>query len=333
MIKSHPTIPRWQEQLSKAITEPSILLKHLDLPLTLLESALQASRLFPLRVPQVFVNRMKKGDIADPLLRQVLPLHFEMENAANFVEDPLQETVTNPLSGLLHKYHGRVLLTLTGSCAIHCRYCFRRHFSYQDNNPGREGWKAVWSYIREHPDISEVILSGGDPLVMSDNALSEFLTILEDIPHVHTLRFHTRLPIVLPDRITDPFLACFENTRLKKVCVIHCNHAQEIDESVITAVNKLGNAGFILLNQSVLLRGVNDNAKTLIDLSQALFKNGILPYYLHQLDKVKGAHHFEVPVETAKAIMTECRNTLPGYLVPRYVSEKPGEKSKILLEY
>lgn len=330
---NNTTIQRqpWQLALHNAITTADALWQQLDLPIDLLPAAQKASQLFALRVPHGFVKRMQPGNIADPLLRQVLPLDAETQSAPGFVTDPLQEHKANPLSGLLHKYTGRVLLTLTGSCAVHCRYCFRRHFPYQQNNPGRNGWQPVWDYIRQHPDIHEVILSGGDPLMATDAVLAEVLHELEAISHVKTVRFHTRLPIVLPERITDELIQLLKTTRLRKICVIHCNHPNEIDTTVIAALNKLHHADIQLLNQSVLLKGVNDNADTLIHLSHALFKHRVLPYYLHQLDPVAGAHHFFVPIDIGKSIIETCHTQLPGYLVPRYVIEKPGEVGKVLL--
>ena len=321
----------WQNALSCMITDPVELLRQLHLPETLLPVAQRAHQLFPLRVTHSFVQRIQPGNCDDPLLRQVLPLDIEEQSAQGFVLDPLQEKQANPLSGLLHKYHGRVLLTLTSSCAIHCRYCFRRHFPYKENNPGRQGWQAVWDYIQQNPDIHEVILSGGDPLMATDQVLNDVIDIIAAIPHVKTLRLHTRLPIVLPERITDTLCTSLERTRLNAVCVIHCNHTSEIDTSVSDALKKLNNAGIILLNQSVLLKGVNDNADTLIALSHALFSQNVMPYYLHQLDRVAGTQHFWVPINKAKKLIATCRAQLPGYLVPRYVVEKPGETSKTII--
>lgn len=318
----------WQLALRHAITDPNVLCSQLDLPEAWLIGAKRACQHFALRVPQGFVDRMQKGNVDDPLLRQVLPLDTETASVAGFVNDPLQEQQANPVAGLLHKYHGRVLLTVTGSCAVHCRYCFRRHFPYEDNNPGRIGWQAVWEYLQLHTEITEVILSGGDPLMAPDPVLANIMQKIEAIAHIKIVRLHTRLPIVLPERVTNALLKVFANSRLQRVCVVHCNHAQEIDSTVSHALAKLKTAGFTLLNQSVLLHGVNDNANTLVALSHALFAQQVLPYYLHQLDKVAGAHHFSVPPDKARAIIETCQAQLPGYLVPRYVTETAGKMSK-----
>ncbi len=322
----------WQQALRDVITTPDILWQQLQLPTTLLPAAKRVSQLFPLRVPHSFVQRMQPGDVHDPLLRQVLPLDAESHHAPGFTTDPLHEQHANPVSGILHKYHGRVLLTLTGSCAVHCRYCFRRHFPYDKNNPGRDGWQTVWEYIQQHSDIHEVILSGGDPLMATDMVLTDVINAIADIPHVHTLRLHTRLPIVLPERITDELIYLLTTTRLKCVVVVHCNHPNEIDDNISHVLITLHNAGVQLLNQAVLLKGVNDNAETLIKLSHVLFANHVLPYYLHQLDRVAGTHHFFVPESKGMAIIQECQAKLPGYLVPRYVMEQPGESNKILIQ-
>ena len=326
--QSIPSIQPWQLALRHAITEPEVLWEQLQLPDDWLVGAKRACVQFPLRVPQGFVDRMQKGNVDDPLLRQVLPLDAETKSVAGFVVDPLKEQNANPVAGLLHKYHGRVLLTVTGSCAVHCRYCFRRHFPYEDNNPGKAGWEAVWDYIQRNTDITEVILSGGDPLMAPDRVLSNIIQKIETIEHVKTIRLHTRLPIVLPERITLALTKLFIDSRLHCVCVVHCNHAQEINALVCKALARLKEAGFTLLNQSVLLQGVNDNANTLIKLSHALFAQHVLPYYLHQLDKVAGSHHFFVSPDKAYSIVQACRAQLPGYLVPRYVTEIAGELNK-----
>jgi len=321
----------WQKSLSELITDPAVLFEKLALDPAFLKEAYTASALFPLRVTSSFVQRMKKADINDPLLLQVLPLGIEKEKAAGFSPDPLLEKNVNPVSGLLHKYPGRVLVTLTGACAVHCRYCFRRHFSYAQNNPGRSGRENIFSYIQANETITEVILSGGDPLSVPDKLLEKFIKQLSSIKHIKTLRIHTRLPIVLPERITDALVTLLGELKVKVVIVLHANHAQEINDDVKSAINKLRHADITLLNQSVLLRNINDNVQILADLSHALFDAGVIPYYLHLLDKVQGAHHFDIPILRAKELHQQLRNTLPGYLVPRLVQEEAGELSKTLI--
>jgi EF-P beta-lysylation protein EpmB len=321
----------WQEAMSDLLTDPEELLSLLQLDPSLLEAARAAASLFPLRVPRGFVARMKKGDPDDPLLRQVLPLGAELVVVDDFSRDPLREAVVNPVPGLLHKYPSRVLVTLTSACAVHCRYCFRRYFPYEDNNPGRVGWGQIIDYIQSDERINEVILSGGDPLSVSDNLLRQFTDKLAQVPHVNRLRIHTRLPIVLPERITDEFMQWSQDLPMRLVIVVHVNHAQEISADVAAVLNRLRAAGITLLNQSVLLKGVNDDTKALAALSEALFACGVLPYYLHVLDKVEGAAHFDIPLNAARHIHAELATVLPGYLLPRLVCETPGAMSKTLL--
>lgn len=321
----------WQEALADLITDPKELLALLELDSHLLTSAHAAARSFPLKVPRSFVARMQKGNPDDPLLKQVLPLGIELKKVQGYEPDPLQEAKANPVPGLLHKYHGRVLITLTGACAVHCRYCFRRHFPYAENNPGRTGWQKIFNYIGQDETISEVILSGGDPLVMSDYLLKQFSDQLAAIPHVKRLRIHTRLPIVLPERITAELIEWMSQLTLQLVVVVHCNHAKEINQEVKEALSALRQISVPLFNQAVLLRGINDDAKTLIALSETLFAAGVLPYYLHVLDKVQGAAHFDLPLTRAQTLHRELVHSLPGYLVPRLVCEEPGEKAKVEL--
>ena len=322
--------PAWQEQLSRAVRSVDELLQLLHIDPELAKIRLLQSD-FPLRVPHGFIQRMAKGDSRDPLLLQVLPLAREAEEVAGFIHDPLDEVDAMPTPGLLHKYQGRALLTMTGACAIHCRYCFRRHFPYTDANPVTGHWQPAIKYLTQHPDITELILSGGDPLTLTDTRLHTLTDQLENLAHLRTLRIHTRLPIVLPERIDSGLLSWINSQTLKVVFVVHCNHPNEIDHSVTAALEKLAAAGVTLLNQSVLLRDVNDSAATLARLSECLFAAGVMPYYLHQMDRVKGAAHFEVGVERAREIMTRLRATLPGYLLPRLVQEIPGMPGKMPL--
>jgi EF-P beta-lysylation protein EpmB len=319
---------QWQLLLAQAVSDPQTLLKTLQLDPDLLEPAKLAASGFRLRVPHGYVSRMHPGDPDDPLLRQVLPTGNELVTGNGYSSDPLGEQSAMRLPGLLHKYHGRILLTLTGACAIHCRYCFRRHYAYSENNPLNAHWHNSLDYIRQHPDVKEVIMSGGDPLSLPDSRLADLIAGLESIPHVRILRIHSRMPVVLPERIDTGLISWIETTRLKTVLVIHSNHANEIDHAVATAMAELRHSGVTLLNQSVLLRGVNDSSEALIDLSERLFSVGVLPYYLHQLDRVQGATHFEVDDRAARALFADMRRRLPGYLLPRLVREHPGAMAK-----
>jgi EF-P beta-lysylation protein EpmB len=311
------------------VSDPAELLRRLELDSALLPAARRAARLFALRVPEGFIARMKPGDAGDPLLRQVLPLDAESEPAPGFADDPVGDVQAMPIPGVLHKYRGRVLLVATGACAVHCRYCFRRHFPYGDAHAAAGSWAAGLNYIARDASIHEVILSGGDPLSLTDRRLEELVLRIEAIAHVRRLRFHTRYPVVLPERVDDALLAWLRACRLKKIVVIHANHANEIDMPVARALQRLASAGTVLLSQSVLLRGVNDSVEALSTLSESLFAAGVLPYYLHLLDKVRGAAHFEVPTIRAVQLAGEMNALLPGYLVPRLVMEQAGAPGKL----
>ncbi|MDQ2076470.1 EF-P beta-lysylation protein EpmB [Marinimicrobium sp. ABcell2] len=320
--------PRWQNELTDLIRSPAELIELLELDPALLPSALAAAGDFALRVPRPYAMRIRKGDAHDPLLRQVLPLGDELLAAPGYSADPLQEKSTNPVPGLIHKYPGRVLLIVSGSCAINCRYCFRRHFPYQDNNPGRAAWQRALDYIAADSSITEVIYSGGDPLSAPDRHLTWLTQAVEAIAHVRRLRIHSRLPVVIPSRIDDECLSWMTNHRLDTSLVIHSNHANEIDAHLAEALGRVRAAGITLLNQTVLLKGVNDSLAALHELSERLFACGVLPYYLHLLDKVTGAQHFDLPVSRALELHQGLRDTLPGYLVPKLVREVPGAHSK-----
>jgi len=311
----------WQQALAEAIRDPAELLKQLDLPTELLPSSVAMTEQFPLRVPRSFVARMQKGDPDDPLLKQVLPLDAELDDVHGFSLDPVgdHEAIIN--RGLLQKYQGRVLIMTTAACAIHCRYCFRRHFPYSEQSSRQSQWQKICDEIAKDSSITEVILSGGDPLSLADTQLTQLVAMLEQLPQLKRLRIHTRYPIVLPQRINESLLEWLTKTRLNTVVVIHSNHANEFDHEVAAAMTKLKSAGVTLLNQTVLLRGVNDNIEALSQLSERLFENGVLPYYLHLLDKVKGAAHFDVEKKQAQHLITEIRKILPGYLVPQLVEE------------
>ncbi len=322
-------LPAWRRALAEAVTDPAELLEILELPDDLLPEARRASELFGLRVPRGYVARMRPGDPRDPLLLQVLPLGRELDAAPGFTEDPLAEADASLRPGLLHKYRGRVLLVVTGACAVHCRYCFRRHFPYAESHPGRSGWGEALEAVAGDPEVREVILSGGDPLTVSDERLAELVAGIAAVPQVERLRIHSRNPVVLPERVDDRLLAWLGGTRLRTVVVVHANHAREIGGAVRGAFARLREAGATLLNQSVLLAGVNDSVQAQVDLSEALFEAGALPYYLHLLDRVSGAAHFEVPEERARRLVGEAAGRLPGYLVPRLVREVPGAPAKV----
>lgn len=287
---------------------------------------------FALRVPREYVARMKIGNPTDPLLRQVLPLTEENRRVPGFSSDPLRERFAMASPGVLHKYRGRALLTLTGACAIHCRYCFRRHYPYSDANPTASEWRETLRWLKENSGIRELILSGGDPLSLSDERLVSFLAECETIGHLETIRFHTRLPVVIPQRVTQTLLDWIGSTRFNVVVVLHINHANELDSRTSDAFARLRNSGALLLNQSVLLRGVNDSSIALQALSESLLRNGVLPYYLHQLDRVAGAAHFEVDDGLAIKLVRELTSSLPGYLVPRLVREDPDADAKVPIE-
>jgi EF-P beta-lysylation protein EpmB len=322
----------WQQQLRNTITTADQLLSRLNLNAEEVGFSEQASAEFSLKVPLAFVNRMRPGDPKDPLLLQVLATVQELQQIPGYDGDPVGEIGTsNPQRGIIHKYHGRALLIVSGGCAVNCRYCFRRHFPYSDNQNSREQWREALLYIRSDSSIEEVILSGGDPLVATDGQLDELVDEIASIEHVRRLRIHTRLPIVIPDRITDTLLDAVCRPQLQTIMVVHCNHPNEIDQSVRIAMSALKRRDITLLNQSVLLAGINDDADTLIALSDKLFSAGALPYYLHLLDKVQGAAHFDVPEERAALLVGEIASRLPGYLVPKLAREVAGAGSKIVV--
>lgn len=323
--------PGWQEQLTASIRHPKELFDYLELDETQLSEALAAHGDFQVRVPHAYLSRIRKGDPDDPLLRQILPVAEELLVVPGYSKDPLTEQQANPVPGLIHKYHGRLLLIVSPNCAINCRYCFRRHFPYQENRPARPEWQNALDYIAGDESISEVIYSGGDPLATGDNQLQWLTEQIAGIRHVKRLRVHTRLPVVIPDRITDSCLQWLTGTRLQTSMVIHSNHPNELDESVGASLLALKAAGITVLNQSVLLAGVNDDSDTLARLSERLFEFGCLPYYLHQLDKISGAAHFAVSDETARELHCQLLARLPGYLVPKLVREVPKATSKLPL--
>ncbi|PHQ78152.1 MAG: EF-P beta-lysylation protein EpmB [Coxiella sp. (in: Bacteria)] len=314
---------QWQQHLKSAVTDTAELYDLLNLRQTV--PLVRSS--FALRVPRPFIERMQKGNPNDPLLLQVQVRADELKQVPGYQQDPLAESSSNPIPGLLHKYQGRVLIMLTGSCAVNCRYCFRRHFPYADNS-GLAHWSRIIDYIKADPSINEVIFSGGDPLLVDDAKLSRLITDLEKIEHVTTLRIHTRTPVVIPQRITDALVSCLRETRLQSVVVLHINHANEIDATLQQKLRLLNEVA-TLLCQSVLLKGINDSVDALVQLSHRLFASSVLPYYLHQLDKTQGVHHFDVDEEVGINLVKALQARLPGYLVPRYVREVAGKASKV----
>ncbi len=321
----------WQSLLKGAISSVDDLLRQVGLSPEQVDLSLEATHAFALRVPQPYLSRIEKGNPHDPLLLQVLPQMAEMISANGYSSDPLEEMDSKPAPGLIHKYKGRVLLILSGACAINCRYCFRRHFPYEDNQLGKAQWQQALAYIQADTSISEVIFSGGDPLATTDQRLARMIADLESIPHIQRLRIHTRLPVVIPQRVTQTLCQMLKDSRLRTVIVLHINHPNEIDRHVSESLQRLRIAGITLLNQAVLLRGINDHAEILKRLSEKLFEDGVLPYYLFLLDRVIGAAHFDINDTKAKQLVKELQSCLPGYLVPRLAREIPGRPSKTLI--
>ena len=319
---------RWQQALRAAVRDPRELLDLLGLDRLAPRLSDEAMAQFPLRVPRGFVARMRRGDPRDPLLRQVLPLDDEMRPMPGFGLDAVGDGAAKTAPGVIQKYRGRALLVATGSCAIHCRYCFRRHFPYAEETAARDGWREAVDLIRQDASIEEVLLSGGDPLSLSNGKLAELTGALADIPHLRRLRIHSRLPIVVPERVDDGLMGWLSTLPWPVTLVVHANHANEFDGTVDAALGRLRAAGVHLLNQAVLLRGVNDSVDALAALSERGFRAGVLPYYLHQLDRVAGVAHFEVDDARARALHAGLAVRLSGYLVPRLVREIPGDTGK-----
>lgn len=326
-----PAARLWRDELRLAVREPAQLIAALDLPCDLVEPARRAAAGFPLFAPWPYIERMQPGDPRDPLLAQVLPLSAELDSPQGFTSDPVGDGQATLGPGLLQKYASRALLVTTGACAVHCRYCFRRHFPYSAGPRSPQDWQPAIERIAADPTIDEVILSGGDPLTLVDEHLAELAERIAAVPHIRRLRIHTRLPIVIPQRVTSELIDWLRGTRLAPIMVVHANHASELDDATAAALSRLVDGGIPVLNQSVLLAGVNDSAETLIDLSRRLVNLRVIPYYLHQLDRVQGAAHFEVPVERGLVLIDELRRALPGYAVPRYVQEIAGAAHKCVL--
>ena len=323
----------WNEGLANAVRDPDTLIDLLGLPDDLRESARRAARLFPLVAPRELLARVRRGNPDDPLLRQILPLDVEADEVRGYTLDPLAEERAERAPGLLHKYRGRALLVAAGVCAINCRYCFRRHFPYDKTPHGIEAWKPALDELRADVSIHEIILSGGDPLVLTDVALARLVERLDTIAHLRRLRIHTRLPVVIPQRVDDALVGWLRRTRLTPVVVVHTNHPNEIDDACAAAFGRLIDAGIPVLNQTVLLRGVNDDADVLTTLCERLADLRVMPYYLHQLDAVTGTAHFHVDENRGLEIVAALRMRLPGYAVPRYVREAPGIGHKVEIRH
>jgi EF-P beta-lysylation protein EpmB len=321
----------WRTTLARAIRDPVELCRRLGLPEELAAEAARSTAAFRLLVPQPYLARIRPGNPDDPLLAQVLPRGAELADAPQFVYDPLGEAATAGTPGLLGKYKGRLLIVASGDCGVHCRFCFRRHFPYVQALSGH-AWSGVFKQIAAETSIEEVILSGGDPLTTSDRRLAEIARQLAEIPHLRRLRVHTRMPIVIPQRVNDDLLVWLRGTRLATFIIVHCNHPAEIDADVAAALGRLVDAGVPVLNQAVLLRGINDDVEVLAELFGRLVDLRVMPYYLHQLDRVAGAAHFEVPEQRGRELIRQLRARLPGYAVPRYVRDSPGAANKEVLE-
>ena len=329
-VNNTDEMPSWQKELANAVKNPEQLLEILGLVDQKSTLSVLARQQFPMMVPHPYINKIKKNDIDDPLLKQVLPIMKEESIHSDYVIDPLGEH-DNVTPSLLHKYKSRVLFIVKSGCAINCRYCFRRHFPYQDNNLTKKRLVKAVAYIKNQPDVNEVILSGGDPLMSKDDFLQHIITTLEVLPQLKRFRIHTRLPVVIPTRITPALVQMLKQTRLRVTFVLHINHPNEVDDLFIENITALKQAGIQLLNQSVLLKGVNDDSKILIALSEALNKADILPYYLFLLDKVQGAQHFDLSEKHAKILIKEMSVELPGYLVPKLSREIAGEQHKTII--
>lgn len=320
----------WQQHMKEAVRDADLLAKCLNLPPEAI-CPRQSQGEFPLFVPLPYLSRIEVGNPQDPLLLQVLPARNESSVESGYSVDPLQEDSFSLAPGLLQKYDSRVLMVTSGACAIHCRYCFRRNFPYSESPKSMDAWEPTLQKIEADQSVQEVILSGGDPLTLVDSLLEQLVNRIETIEHIRRLRIHTRLPVVIPQRVTDALVELLECSRLQSVIVLHANHANELDNEVESALKKLKSTDAVLLNQSVLLRGVNDSIQALKALSERLVDCGVIPYYLHQLDQVQGTGHFHVSLETGKSLIESLRSQVSGYLIPRYVQEIPGKRNKTML--
>ena len=315
----------WQYELANSFKKPIELLNYLEIDPKGYDFS--ATRLFPMLIPQHFVSLMKKRDPFDPLLLQVLPLEKEFYNSVEYSEDPLQEQ-QGAIPGLLHKYKSRILLILKTGCAVNCRYCFRRHFPYKDNKISKKDFIYIIDYIMAHPEINEVILSGGDPLMATDDYLTQIFANLNTLTQIKRIRIHTRLPVVLPNRLSSSLIHLLQNNPKPIIIVFHINHPNELCTIFYNKIKQLQHSNITLLNQSVLLKDINDNIVVLSKLSEKLFNYHILPYYLHVLDKVKGATHFDIETDKIYQLQQQLLAELPGFLVPKIVKEEANQASK-----
>ena len=321
----------WKAELSQCVGSINELLKLLGLNARDLNATEQAAIDFPIKVPHSFIQMMEYGNPNDPLLKQVLPISSELAIDSNYSADPVNESNYNPVPGIVHKYRKRLLMIISPNCAINCRYCFRRHFPYDENRQSKQQWLSALDYLKSKKEINEVIYSGGDPLAANDNFLKWLTAEIECISHIKRLRIHSRLPVVIPSRIDDSLINWLGNSKLKPTLVMHINHANEISPQLSQGVDRLKQSGVSVLNQSVLLKGINDSSYQLIALSEKLFDSGIMPYYLHMLDPVKGASHFDVSKKHAIEIFNQIQNVLPGFLTPKLVQERAGKLAKTLI--
>lgn len=328
---ANPTYPDWQSAMADAVIDLGQLCRLLDLPEGLARNAQGVCREFPLLVPKPYLARIRRGNPKDPLLLQILPCPAELSPQPGYSVDPVGEHQTTRLDDVLWKYPGRLLIVATRGCAVHCRFCFRRHFRGACPNSQGDNLEAAIAVVRAQPSIREVILSGGDPLTLDDATLAHTAERLSKITHLQRIRLHTRIPVVIPQRVTDDLVRWMHRSRLTVIVVVHVNHPAEIDGGVADALGRLADAGVPLLSQSVLLRGVNDSAEVLAELCERLVNLRVMPYYLHQLDRVAGAAHYEVPEQAGRELVRQLRARLPGYAVPRYVRETVGESSKRVL--
>ncbi len=318
----------WQEQLAQAIRQPNELLDYVGIKANSIGYSQRAIEQFPVRIPHAFADRIQRNNPDDPILRQVFPYLDEENEHEGYVNDPLSESNVQPVQGLLQKYNSRVLSITTGACAIHCRYCFRRHFPYQESSANGIHLKQSVDYIQADNSIKEVILSGGDPLTLSDRRLIELCQSLSQIDHIKRIRFHTRIPVVLPARLSEELIKTLNSIGKTLIFVLHINHANEIDDAVINNIKLLRQFNILVLNQSVLLKGINDSTETLIALSERLVENQVTPYYLHLLDPVAGAAHFNVDEQQAKKLIKEMHASVSGYLIPKLAKEEVGKAGK-----
>ncbi len=324
--------PDWKELLSQSKLSTQDLLKLVRLEKHPLASE-SAEKLFELRVPKPYLDKIEKGKADDPLLLQILPQLAEHTNTAGFTNDPLEEEKYSPVKGVIHKYENRVLLIASSTCVINCRYCFRRNFPYSEHTQSKSDWQEALDYIRKNDSITEVILSGGDPLIHSNNYLFWLLGEIDQLTHVKRIRIHSRLIVSLPQRIDAEFIKALGEINKPIIIVMHCNHPNELGDELALATQQLSDLNVTLLNQSVLLRSINDQAEILKQLSEGLFEIGVLPYYLFILDKVTGTAHFEISISEAKKIHQALQASLPGYLVPRLTIEVPGQESKTSISH